>query len=222
MSRLVFVLNGPNLNMLGKREPGIYGGKTLKDIEADCIAAGRELGFEIDFRQSNHEGVLVDWLHEANDKAIGVAINAGKGPLFHDGAFWLGAKDGLHRLPPDRSGFEAAKTLIPGTEGEILDLAESVSDGILALRRMSCIDGQGGCLSLLGIGSGNRVVVLHAELQLDPNLNDSGLRHVALQGDDLVTLGAAGVHVYSAAARNCSMVCGAPAAASVPSPPAPS
>ena len=128
--------------------------------------------------------------------------DAGKGPLFHDGAFWLGAKDGLHRLPPDRSGFEAAKTLIPGTEGEILDLAESVSDGILALRRMSCIDGQGGCLSLLGIGSGNRVVVLHAELQLDPNLNDSGLRHVALQGDDLVTLGAAGVHVYSAAARN--------------------
>ncbi len=75
--KTVFVLNGPNLNMLGKREPGIYGGKTLKDIEADCIAAGRELGFQIDFRQSNHEGVLVDWLHEANDKAVGVAINAG-------------------------------------------------------------------------------------------------------------------------------------------------
>ncbi|MCX8998873.1 type II 3-dehydroquinate dehydratase [Rhizobiaceae bacterium BDR2-2] len=75
--KTVFVLNGPNLNMLGKREPGIYGGKTLKDIEADCVAAGRELGFSVDFRQSNHEGVLVDWLHEANDKALGVAINAG-------------------------------------------------------------------------------------------------------------------------------------------------
>lgn len=75
--KTVFVLNGPNLNMLGKREPGIYGGKTLKDIEADCIAAGRELGFSVDFRQSNHEGVLVDWLHEADDKAVGIAINAG-------------------------------------------------------------------------------------------------------------------------------------------------
>lgn len=75
--KTVFVLNGPNLNMLGKREPGIYGGKTLKDIEAECIAAGRELGFEIDFRQSNYEGDLVSWIHEANDKAVGVAINAG-------------------------------------------------------------------------------------------------------------------------------------------------
>ena len=75
--KTVFVLNGPNLNMLGKREPGIYGGKTLKDIEADCIAAGRDLGFSVDFRQSNHEGMLVDWLHEADEKAVGVAINAG-------------------------------------------------------------------------------------------------------------------------------------------------
>jgi len=75
--KTVFVLNGPNLNMLGKREPGIYGGKTLKDIEADCIAAGRDLGFSVDFRQSNNEGMLVDWLHEADEKAVGVAINAG-------------------------------------------------------------------------------------------------------------------------------------------------
>jgi 3-dehydroquinate dehydratase-2 len=77
MSKTIFVLNGPNLNMLGKREPGIYGGKTLQDIEQDCRVAGRDLGFEIDFRQSNHEGVLVDWLHEAGDKAVGVAFNAG-------------------------------------------------------------------------------------------------------------------------------------------------
>ncbi len=75
--KTVFVLNGPNLNMLGKREPGIYGGKTLKDIEADCVAFGRDLGFLVDFRQTNHEGVLVDWLHEADEKAVGVAINAG-------------------------------------------------------------------------------------------------------------------------------------------------
>jgi 3-dehydroquinate dehydratase-2 len=77
MTRTVFVLNGPNLNMLGKREPGIYGGKTLADIEADCKAAGAELGIAVDFRQTNHEGVLVDWLHEANDRADAVCINPG-------------------------------------------------------------------------------------------------------------------------------------------------
>jgi len=77
MSSTIFVLNGPNLNALGKREPGIYGGQTLADIEAMCKAEGRALGFEVDFRQSNHEGVLVDWLHEAGEKAAGVAVNPG-------------------------------------------------------------------------------------------------------------------------------------------------
>lgn len=77
MTRTVFVLNGPNLNMLGKREPGIYGGKTLADIEADCKATGSELGITVDFRQTNHEGVLVDWLHEADDAAAAVCINPG-------------------------------------------------------------------------------------------------------------------------------------------------
>ncbi|TIU30702.1 MAG: type II 3-dehydroquinate dehydratase, partial [Mesorhizobium sp.] len=60
--KTVFVLNGPNLNALGKREPGIYGGKTLAAIADDCKQAGTALGFEIDFRQSNHEGDLVDWI----------------------------------------------------------------------------------------------------------------------------------------------------------------
>jgi 3-dehydroquinate dehydratase-2 len=77
MSKTVFVLNGPNLNMLGKREPGIYGGDTLKDVEEKCVVAGKALGITVDFRQSNHEGLLIDWIHEAGEKAIGVAINAG-------------------------------------------------------------------------------------------------------------------------------------------------
>jgi 3-dehydroquinate dehydratase-2 len=77
MSKVVFVLNGPNLNMLGKREPGIYGGKTLDDIGADCRKEGERLGFDVDFRQSNHEGVLVDWIQEAGGKAVGLIINPG-------------------------------------------------------------------------------------------------------------------------------------------------
>lgn len=77
MTTQVFVLNGPNLNMLGRREPGIYGVKNLKDVEADCLAAGKRLGLAVDFRQTNSEGTLVDWIQEAADKAQGIVINPG-------------------------------------------------------------------------------------------------------------------------------------------------
>lgn len=73
----VFVLNGPNLNMLGLREPAVYGSETLKDVEAACKKQAAELGISIDFRQTNSEGELVSWIHEARDKAGGIAINAG-------------------------------------------------------------------------------------------------------------------------------------------------
>jgi 3-dehydroquinate dehydratase-2 len=63
--------------MLGKREPGIYGGKTLDEIGKDCVAAGKALGLDIDFRQSNHEGDLVSWIQEAGEKAAGAVINPG-------------------------------------------------------------------------------------------------------------------------------------------------
>lgn len=77
MTSTVFILNGPNLNALGKREPGIYGGQTLVDVERECADKAASLGLKVDFRQSNHEGVLVDWIHEAGEKAAGVIINPG-------------------------------------------------------------------------------------------------------------------------------------------------
>lgn len=77
MAKPVYILNGPNLNMLGRREPGIYGGGTLDDIGRLCEETGRSLGFTVEFRQSNHEGVLVDWIQEAGDKAEGLIINPG-------------------------------------------------------------------------------------------------------------------------------------------------
>ncbi|CAN7265164.1 type II 3-dehydroquinate dehydratase [Devosia sp. LjRoot3] len=77
MAKHVLVLNGPNLNMLGKREPGIYGAQTLADVEAICSAAGDEFGLSIDFRQSNHEGELVTWIQEALGTADGILINPG-------------------------------------------------------------------------------------------------------------------------------------------------
>lgn len=75
---LVYVLNGPNLNLLGVREPEIYGHDTLDDIAALLEDRARELGLEIEMRQSNHEGHLIDWLHEAQtDGAKAVILNAG-------------------------------------------------------------------------------------------------------------------------------------------------
>ena len=77
-NKLVFVLNGPNLNLLGLREPDIYGHETLDDIAALLEDRAQALGMEIDMRQSNHEGHLLDWMHEAQSKgAAAVLLNAG-------------------------------------------------------------------------------------------------------------------------------------------------
>jgi 3-dehydroquinate dehydratase-2 len=76
MATTVYVLNGPNLNLLGTRQPEVYGRSTLKDVEALCHDAGKRHGFEIVFHQSNHEGALVDWIQEARAKtAAGIVIN---------------------------------------------------------------------------------------------------------------------------------------------------
>lgn len=76
MPKPVFVLNGPNLNMLGVREPAIYGSDTLGDIERRLQARAKVLGVTIDFRQSNHEGELVGWIQEARTAASGLILNA--------------------------------------------------------------------------------------------------------------------------------------------------
>lgn len=78
----IMVLNGPNLNLLGSREPAQYGYETLADVEVMCRDAAKELGHEIDFRQSNHEGVLIDYIHEAGRRiregeVLGVVFNPG-------------------------------------------------------------------------------------------------------------------------------------------------
>ncbi len=75
MSRLVFVLNGPNLNLLGKRQPHIYGHETLADVERDCRALAAELDLEMRFHQSNREYEIIDWVHEAREIACGIVIN---------------------------------------------------------------------------------------------------------------------------------------------------
>jgi 3-dehydroquinate dehydratase II len=76
MAKAVYVLNGPNMNLLGTRQPELYGRATLKDVEKLCAKACKDHGFELVFRQSNHEGDLVDWLQEAaSKKAAGVVIN---------------------------------------------------------------------------------------------------------------------------------------------------
>lgn len=73
----ILILNGPNLNMLGLREPGIYGHRTLDDIRALCEARARGHGFTVDFRQSNREGELVDWIQQARESHAGIVVNAG-------------------------------------------------------------------------------------------------------------------------------------------------
>ncbi len=76
-SKKILILNGPNLNMLGTREPEIYGRQTLADIRTMCVEKAGELTYTVDFRQSNHEGELVTWIQEERENIAGIIINAG-------------------------------------------------------------------------------------------------------------------------------------------------
>ena len=75
MSKLIYILNGPNLNLLGQRQPEIYGAETQADIEAACRAVGDNSGLSVTLLQSNWEGKLIDWVHEARQEAAGIIIN---------------------------------------------------------------------------------------------------------------------------------------------------
>ena len=77
MAKLVYVLNGPNLNLLGQRQPEVYGRETLADVEAACREVAAAAGFEIRFLQSNAEHELIGWIHEARNDAAGIVINPG-------------------------------------------------------------------------------------------------------------------------------------------------
>lgn len=77
MAKLIYILNGPNLNLLGKRQPEIYGHETLADVEAQCAKLAGEFGLQSKLMQSNWEGQIVDWIHEARSAAAGIIINPG-------------------------------------------------------------------------------------------------------------------------------------------------
>jgi 3-dehydroquinate dehydratase-2 len=77
MSKTIYIINGPNLNLLGKRQPEIYGRDTLADVEAACAKVGQESGLSARLMQSNAEGELIGWIHEARGKAQGIIINPG-------------------------------------------------------------------------------------------------------------------------------------------------
>ena len=76
MAKPVFILNGPNLNLLGMREPDIYGSETLADLDARCLARAKALGLSVEARQSNSEAELIGWIQEAHSAACGIIINA--------------------------------------------------------------------------------------------------------------------------------------------------
>ena len=76
-NRTILILNGPNLNMLGVREPDVYGTQTLQDVKILCVERAGEHVLSVDFKQTNHEGQMIDWIHEARGNVVGLIINAG-------------------------------------------------------------------------------------------------------------------------------------------------
>jgi 3-dehydroquinate dehydratase-2 len=129
MSKPIHILNGPNLNLLGEREPHIYGSATLADIEAACHTKAAELGVGLVFRQSNHEGLLVEWLQEARLAARAVLLNAGAythtSIALLDAARLLGAVPLIEvhlSNPAAREPFRARSYISPAARGVVAGL----------------------------------------------------------------------------------------------------
>ncbi|PKQ10943.1 MAG: hypothetical protein CVT70_16905 [Alphaproteobacteria bacterium HGW-Alphaproteobacteria-1] len=125
-----------------------------------------------------------------------------QGPLYYDNAFWIGSAQGLHRIVGHQGGTDWGGAPVSGTEGEILSMALSATDGLVVLRRGACAAEGTGCLSVLRIGAGTTTLALLAETEVNADLNDSGLTHVVRQGRDLLAIGSSGVHRYDAQARH--------------------
>lgn len=125
MTKPIYILNGPNLNLLGTREPEIYGSDTLADIESACAERAKALGVEIVFRQTNHEGELIDWVQEARLKASALVLNpAGYGHTsvaLHDALMSLDlAIVEVHlSQPAARESFRAQSYVSPVARGTI-------------------------------------------------------------------------------------------------------
>jgi 3-dehydroquinate dehydratase-2 len=149
--RAALVLNGPNLNLLGTREPGVYGHATLADVEADCEAVGLHLGLDVECRQSNHEGELVDWVQEAgrrqaDGELVGAVLNAGAyshtSVALRDAVAGSGLRiielhiSNVHR----REDFRQHSYLSPVAAGIIVGLG--VVGYPLALRALTLLDAQ--------------------------------------------------------------------------------
>ena len=141
-----YVLNGPNLNLLGKREPEIYGKTTLADVERSCLEVAKELGWDLEFRQTNREGELVDWIQEAGKaqaagNAVGVVLNAAAyshtSVALHDAIAGSGARvielhiSNVHR----RESFRHLSYVSPVAAGIIVGLG--VAGYPLALRALA-------------------------------------------------------------------------------------
>ena len=142
-AKLITILNGPNLNLLGLREPEIYGHDTLDDVAAMCAAVGRELGLDSALRQSNHEGEILDWIHEARETSAGIIINAGA--LTHTSVALFDALNtfggpvlevhisNIHKREP----FRHHSYISPRAEGVIVGFG--VEGYALAMRRMGTL-----------------------------------------------------------------------------------
>lgn len=135
----VYVINGPNLNLLGTREPEIYGRDTLDDIAQRCQAIGKKDGLVIEFKQSNHEGEIIEWIHEAINTVDAIVINAGAythtSVAIHDALrAYSGCKVELHISNPHlRESFRHISYVSPAVDAVVAGLGVAGYDHVIEL-----------------------------------------------------------------------------------------